>query len=184
MFYKTFLQIWFDVSRKFSFQGYHPMKSTKNVHNRQDVLVNFIFMSTRSREDIEKTFSALTGPGAALFINLALNFRYFVSWFVIPRMSRSLSPEKLWAALKQIFFTLAAFVSSNVLLTIFYNLPEIWLFKHLDQDRKKIINKTPPFFKYSTVVRPTFLKIRKLNRTIEPWQVKFRLYILMKLWKC
>ena len=73
-------------------------------------------MSTRSICNCDKTFSALNGLGAALFVNLAFNFRYFASLFVIPRMFRSLSPEKPWAALKQIFLTQAAFVSSNVLL--------------------------------------------------------------------
>ena len=77
-------------------------------------------MSTRSTCNCEKIFSVLTGLGVAFFKNLALKFWYFPSLFVIPRMFHSLSPEKLWAALKRIFFTPAAFVLLNVLLTILW----------------------------------------------------------------
>ena len=69
----------------------------------------------------EKTFSSLTCLGGALFKNFALYFRYFASLFVIPRMFRSLSPEKLWAGLE--CFT--------------YNSPNIGLFKHVGHDRKR-----------------------------------------------
>ena len=123
-------------------------------------------MCTRIIFNCEKTFSALTSLGAALFINLPLNFWYFASLFVIPRMFLSLT-EKLWAALKRVFFTPAAFVSSNILLAILRtsNLLSTWT-----RIEKKLINKTSSSLKHSTVVSPTFPKLPKikLNKIIEP----------------
>ena len=83
---------------------------------------------------------------------------YFASSFIISRMFHSLSPEKLWAALKRIFFPSADFVSSNVLLKILRISDFLSASIRIE---KKLINKTPSSFKHSTA---TFLKLWKLNK--------------------
>ena len=102
---------------EFFILGYQPMKSAKNIHNRQDLLANLIFIFNKLFSHVHKiisycenTFLALTGLGRALLKNLALKFRYFTSLFVTSRMFSSLSRKKLWASLKRISFTPAAFV--------------------------------------------------------------------------
>jgi len=60
---------------------------------------------------------AVTGLGVALFVNLTLCIRYFVSLFVTRKMFLSLRPAKLDAARFRNFLHPPAFASSNVFAT-------------------------------------------------------------------